>query len=85
MTKHDILSSGGRNFSSDDSFYDDISEAMDIYAKQEAIAFAEWIDKNCVTSYNTDDKYFLDVFLEEGWEYTRLELYELYQQSQTKK
>ncbi len=60
---------------------DVIYKAMDEYAKQECIAFAQWIDENCSTSFNTNDKYILNDWVEKKIEFTREQLYELYNQS----
>jgi len=53
----------------------DVHEAMDIYAKQECIAFAEW----CENSYHKKTKIWTGTEWVEN--YTTKQLYSLYQQS----
>ncbi len=46
--------------------------------EKHAVGFAEFIDNNCATSNNTDDKYILNDFISMGVEFTRKELFKLY-------
>lgn len=66
MTKEEILEDKNGFFYLEDTVYheDGVKEAMDEFAKQEAIAFAEWIGRNDYifyggennTWYHSDDR-----------------------------